>query len=189
MRRYYLKKDDQSSAGGVVLEGEETCMHYGTAMTYLGAKVYCHTCKTVGLIVGQGPRLSDTMMGKEAALDGDVCICKCDPPPVMIASQNDSFQELDSPALNPLHTAAQSHKASKAQSPQRRYSQRVFVWDSATGEPLKSQRFIADAEGVQQFGRTDQEGYATIETDIPKSFRIHIVFVSPKRDLTPSPGA
>jgi uncharacterized Zn-binding protein involved in type VI secretion len=90
VQRFLLKKGDKSTAGGVVLEGEERCMHHGTALTYIGAKVYCHTCKTAGFIVAKGPRWPDHMMGKEQALEGDICVCKCDPPPVMIASQRDS---------------------------------------------------------------------------------------------------
>lgn len=187
MRRYYLKEGDQSSADGVVLEGEETCTHYGTAMTYLGAKVYCRTCKTVGFIVGKGPRLPDTMMDKEMALDGDICACKCDPPPVMIASQSDSFQDIDSGPLAPLPEEkgpSQPYETSSV----RDYSQRFFVCDSSTGKPLRNRRFIADVEGEQQLGRTDGDGYATIETESPKTFRVHILFSSPKRDLIPGDG-
>ncbi|MGN7102204.1 PAAR domain-containing protein [Ralstonia holmesii] len=114
MRRNFLKKGDGSTAGAEVLEGEETCTHNGTALTFIGAKVYCYACKTVGLIAAQGPRWPDFMMEKEQALEGDICICKCQPPPIMIASQNDSFQSFEHHELaalgfgessNPLRTA------------------------------------------------------------------------------------
>lgn len=95
LRRNFLKKGDGSTAGAEVLEGEETCTHNGTALTFIGAKVYCHACKTVGLIAAQGPRWPHFMREKEQALEGDVCICKCQPPPIMIASQNDSFQSFE----------------------------------------------------------------------------------------------
>lgn len=190
MRRYYLKKGDWSSAGGVVLEGEETCTHQGTATTYLGAKVYCPTCKTTGVIVGQGPRLRYTVMGKEAALDGDICLCECEPPPVMTASQNDSYQQLNPDELKLMPRAYQSvspYPASAAPSCDR-YSQSVFAYDSVTGEPLRNRRFIADVEGEQRSGRTDANGYARLETDRPAEFRIHIVFSSPRRELAPASG-
>jgi uncharacterized Zn-binding protein involved in type VI secretion len=114
LRRNFLKKGDGSTVGAEVLEGEETCTHNGTALAFIGAKVYCHACKTVGLIAAQGPRWPDFMMEKEQALEGDVCICKCQPPPIMIASQNDSFQSFEHHELaalgfgessNPLRTA------------------------------------------------------------------------------------
>lgn len=191
MRRYYLKKGDRSSADGVILEGEETCTHYGTALAYLGAKIYCNTCKTEGFIAGKGPRLSDRIMGKESALDGDICICKCDPPPVLIASQDTDCQEVDAEAFTRRLVEEKSSQTDKAvnTSSDRKYSRRVFVWDSVTGEPLKNRRFIADVGGEQQSGRTDADGYATVETGDSKMFRIHVVFSSPKRDLTPSEGA
>ncbi|WP_186307961.1 PAAR domain-containing protein [Paraburkholderia sp. BCC1884] len=187
MRRYHLKQGDRSSAGGVVLDGDETCKHYGTAMTYIGAKVDCQTCFTVGFIVGTGPRLPYSMMGQNAALDGDICACACQPSPVMIASQNDLFQELDVCALthSPDGDNTRRLDAASTAPPARKHAQRVFVWDSITGEPLRNQQFIADIEGEQRSGRTDGDGYATLETDHSKAFRIHIVFSSPKRDLTP----
>ncbi|WP_025601640.1 PAAR domain-containing protein [Burkholderia sp. WSM2230] len=191
MRRYYLKKGDQSSAGGVVLEGEETYTHQGIAMTYLGAKVYCPTCKTTGVIVGQGPRLPYAMMSREAALDGDICVCNCKPSPVMTASQNDSYQELNRDEIRLTPRADQSvspYSASATPSPNR-YSQSIFVYDSVTGEPLKNRRFIASVEGEQRSGKTNANGYAHLETDGSAEFRIHIVFSSPRRELVPGPGA
>jgi hypothetical protein len=41
-------------------------------------------------------------MGKEDALEGDVCVCKCNPPPRMIASQYDMYQELESHDLEAM---------------------------------------------------------------------------------------
>ncbi|CAD6530438.1 hypothetical protein LMG28727_02657 [Paraburkholderia kirstenboschensis] len=190
MRRYHLKQGDHSSAGGIVLEGEETCTHFGTAMTYLGAKVYCPTCKTVGVIAGKGPRLSDTMMGKEAALDGDICVCNCEPPPVMSASQNNSYQQVNpgALALSPLaNESAWPHTAPSSMS-SHKYSQRIFIADSVTGEPLRNRSFIVDVEGEQRSGETDGDGYAELATNSSQAFRIHIVFSSPKRELSPHPG-
>ena len=41
MKRFYLKKGDRSSNGGVVLEGMDFFIHHGTPVTFLGAEVYC----------------------------------------------------------------------------------------------------------------------------------------------------
>ncbi|MBR8296263.1 PAAR domain-containing protein [Burkholderia cenocepacia] len=80
MKRFYLKKGDRSSNGGVVLEGMDFFMHHGTPVTFLGAKVYCSACESTGVIVGQGPRWPDSLMGKHAALEGDPerCLESCD---------------------------------------------------------------------------------------------------------------
>ncbi|WP_425320708.1 PAAR domain-containing protein [Burkholderia aenigmatica] len=71
MRRFYLKKGDRSSNGGVVLESMTFFVHHGTPMTFLGAEVYCSACDSIGVVVAHGPWRHDAIMGKHAALDGD----------------------------------------------------------------------------------------------------------------------
>lgn len=157
MRRYLLKKGDKSTNGGVVLEGVENCMHYGTPLTYIGAKVYCNGCKTTGVIVPKGPRWRDSMHGKEQALDGDLCVCKCTPSPIMLASQQDSFQSFDSHQL-----AAQSFTGNgSAMTGDYRgvYDERVRVID-ANGRPVASTPYhIRTASGAVYKGLTDSSGY------------------------------
>lgn len=88
MIRCNLVEGDRSSANGVTLEGIPQDTIDGKCMAFLGAKVYCPACKSTGQIVGVGPRHPNESMGKEEALDGDICVCECDPPPIMIASQD-----------------------------------------------------------------------------------------------------
>jgi uncharacterized Zn-binding protein involved in type VI secretion len=87
MKRSYLKVGDKSSVGGTVVEGIALTTHHGTQLTFLGAIVVCPACKSSWVIAEKGPRWPGEMMGKRAALEGDICICNCNPPPVMIASQ------------------------------------------------------------------------------------------------------
>ncbi|BAO88531.1 PAAR domain-containing protein [Caballeronia cordobensis] len=94
MRRYYLREGDKSTAGGVVTEGARNCTIYGIPQTYVDARVWCPTCNSEGRIVGIGPRWPDSIFGKEVALSDDICSCKCDPPPRMLASQTTDYQEL-----------------------------------------------------------------------------------------------
>ena len=95
VRRSLLLKGDVSSAGGVVLDGEETSKHYDTPLTYIGARVHCPACKSEGVIAARGPRWPHSIVGKEQALEGDICVCKCQPFPVMVASQFTSYEEFD----------------------------------------------------------------------------------------------
>ncbi|MEX3982806.1 PAAR domain-containing protein [Paraburkholderia sp. EG287A] len=99
MKRSYLKVGDKSTANGVVVEGIPFCSHAGVEITFVGAKVNCPACNSIGHIVATGPRLQMNMMGKERALEGDLCACKCDPQPKMIASQSSMFETFDSHAL------------------------------------------------------------------------------------------
>jgi uncharacterized Zn-binding protein involved in type VI secretion len=99
MKRSYLKVGDKSSANGVVVEGIPFCSHAGVEITFVGAKVNCPSCHSTGHIIATGPRLRMKMMGKDRALEGDLCACKCDPQPTMIASQSSMFETFDSNTL------------------------------------------------------------------------------------------
>jgi hypothetical protein len=63
-----------------------------------------------------------------------------------------------------------------------------LVWDRDTGESVTNQEFVADIGGVRQYGKTDGQGYAKIETNGEQAFNIHVVFSSPKRVLKPHQG-
>lgn len=159
----------------------------GTPVTYVGARVYCPVCKSEGVIVQQGRRLpSFDIKGREAALNGDLCVCRCERHPQMLASHNRAYVELDehSVANNVAGNAVEANEAKQVHSAlDKIYSRRIYVWDSSTGEALKHQAFVADVGGGRQLGKTDNDGYATIETRDSQAFRIHILFSSPKRNL------
>ncbi|RKP45998.1 PAAR domain-containing protein [Trinickia fusca] len=99
MRRSYLKIGDKSSVGGTVAEGIPKTTHYGTELTFIGAQVVCPACKSVGHIAAKGPRRPGSMMGKEPALEGDICVCKCSSPPVMLPSQSNMYESFESHEL------------------------------------------------------------------------------------------
>ena len=86
MRRAILKLGDRSTNGGVIVEGVDNCTDDGTPMSFIGARVWCNGCKSEGFIGSRGPHQIALMDGKQEALDGDICLCKCVPPPVMLAS-------------------------------------------------------------------------------------------------------
>ena len=99
MRRAILKLGDKTSAGGVVLEGVDSCRNHGTPITFIGAKIWCPACNSEGVIGWKGPHQKATMMGKQQALEGDLCLCKCDPPPVLLASQNNAWHVFEAHEL------------------------------------------------------------------------------------------
>lgn len=91
MRRNYLKVGDVASNGATIIEGIDKVKYHGVHLTYLYAKVRCPACNTIGIIVPWGPRRRGKLMGKEPALHNDLCACKCDPKPHLIASQSGMF--------------------------------------------------------------------------------------------------
>ncbi len=188
MRRYFIVMGDKTTAGGVVIQGEESCLNHGRPLAYHGAQVYCHACKTTGYICNVPPYRPMRLMGKQVAMENDICICKCDPPPRLLASQNNASMSFESHELAGMGHARPGADPSKGGQTTRRHSKRIYVSDSSTGEPLTNRPFIAEVEGHKQSGRTDDDGYATIETDGSKAFRIHVIFSSPKRNLTYGQG-
>lgn len=148
MNRSYLKVGDKSSAGGTVVEGIARTTHNGTELTFVGAQVSCPACKSVGRIVPTGPRWPDSWMEKQAALEGDICACKCEPPPVMIASQSDMFESYEGHELASMgYTAAGEsiEHATKA------YDQHFRIINS-DGEPVEGLPYViksADGTAVQ----------------------------------------
>ncbi len=97
------------------------------------------------------------MMGKESALEGDLCVCKCYPPPVMIASQNTMFQSFESHHLADMGFASNGTPLRKE--PVGDFDERVRVLDGA-GRPLSGVPFhIKTKSGAVHKGVTDSEGY------------------------------
>jgi len=158
MNRSYLKVGDKSSAGGIVVEGIPGTTHNGTELTFVGAQVSCPACKSIGRIVPAGPRWPDSWMEKPAALEGDICACKCEPPPVMIASQSDMFEIYEGHELVRMgYTPA----GESIEHTTKTYDQHFRVINS-DGEPVEGLPYVlksADGTAVQGVtmanGKTD----------------------------------
>ena len=181
MKRNYLKVGDKSSAGGTAIDGIPGCTHSSGELTFIGGKVSCPACSSTGHIAPKGPRWPGTMMGKEPALEGDVCICKCSQPPAMIASQGDMFQTFESHALSSMGVGSDVASDPAFAT----HLQRILIRDSSTGLPLPNQEYGVAMGGERQFGRTDDRGYAVVRSSGEKEFNLHVIFSAPKRDLKP----
>jgi uncharacterized Zn-binding protein involved in type VI secretion len=88
-RRAYIMQFDKTTSGGQVLDGDPDMRADGRNFSYLNARVSCPACNTEGYLAPRGERPDDRMSGRQPALDGDICWCKCDPKPRVLASQDD----------------------------------------------------------------------------------------------------
>ncbi|HVI41593.1 MAG TPA: PAAR domain-containing protein, partial [Anaerovoracaceae bacterium] len=155
--RFSVRCAKAAAYGGTVIEGIPTCTHHGTELTFIGAQVICPACNSTGRIVPKGPRWPSNMMGHESALDGDICVCKCHPPPTMLPSQDDMYQSFES------HHLAEQGFASNGlplkPEPLGDFDERVRVLDK-DGKPLSHIPFhIKTATGIIHKGLTDEEGF------------------------------
>jgi uncharacterized Zn-binding protein involved in type VI secretion len=88
VKRYSILDGDRSTASGTVHARPTTLSFSGRHVAHEGDDVACPACNSTGKIKCDGPRL--TMPGpggRRSALSDDLCICKCDPPPKLFASQ------------------------------------------------------------------------------------------------------
>lgn len=157
MKRYILRKGDKSTNGGVVLEGVDNCTDHGIPITFIGAKVWCNGCKSEGFIGSRGPHRDETMDGKQQALDGDICVCKCHPSPIVLASQDHNSHSWETGELAALGYDPCGRPLEKQ--PAGNYDERVRVID-ANGRPLSGTPYhIRTASGSVYKGLTDSSGY------------------------------
>ena len=142
--------------GGVVIEGMPFMRHHGTELTFVGAKVVCPACKTTGHIVPKGPRWPDNLMGKHAALEGDLCVCKCHPTPIMLASQSDMVETFEAHELAKMGFASNGAPLKQEALPD--FDEQVRVLDSE-GRPLSNVPYhIKTRSGAIHKGLTDSQG-------------------------------
>ncbi|WP_081073552.1 PAAR domain-containing protein [Burkholderia stagnalis] len=96
MRRRILIQGDKTTVGGVVLEGVQSGFNGGVPIAFHGAQIWCPVCKTNGRLVNDGPRQPMSFNGAQVGLENDLCICKCAPPPRLIASTDTMSMSFES---------------------------------------------------------------------------------------------
>jgi uncharacterized Zn-binding protein involved in type VI secretion len=172
MRRFLLRLGDKSTAGGVVLEGAENCSHHGIPIAFIGAKVWCEGCESSGYIESVGPHHPATMLGKQQALEGDICICKCSPPPVFSASQTSASHSWEDEWGDMGYAA--SLVASQGER-RATHHERFRLCDRA-GKPMRDTYYtLRLSTGEIEHGTTDEHGRtARYTTDSAQPIRFYI---------------
>ncbi|WP_179258426.1 PAAR domain-containing protein [Caballeronia sordidicola] len=153
MKRYAIKLYDKSTSGAYVTQGEESVKHHGTPVAIVGGPIYCPTCKSDGYIVATGPRHHTSFKGKEMALENDLGMCKCRPPPRMIASQSTMSQSFTSDFL-----AAEGYTPSGIPL-LRHHDEAITLRDYRTRRPLVNVQYrLRDGLQILATGVTDANG-------------------------------
>ncbi|MGJ7582318.1 PAAR domain-containing protein [Variovorax sp. RHLX14] len=93
-KRFYIHVGDTTTSAGKVLTGLSTSTWHGMPNAFDGDAVECPKCGSVGQIRTVGSRISSVgSHGRQRALSGDLCLCKCSPPPRLVASQETAWTE------------------------------------------------------------------------------------------------
>ena len=163
MRRYTITEGAKTSAGGTVIKASSNGSILGARIALEGDLVFCSGCGRQGRIACIGPRLVELWNNVPVALENDICICGCTPPPQLIPNQTIRSQQIDA-------TIVAAHEACAARTvpaPLDDSSQRIeescdlyfLVTDESTEVPLVDRQYRIDLETGACFeGRTDYEG-------------------------------
>lgn len=174
MRRNVIRRGDKTTSDGEVLEGESLYQHGGRPVAFVGAKVSCPACKCTGEIVNVPPFRTMTVGGKQAALEGDLCVCKCSPPPQIIASQVSLFQSFGTgqgKASSPSTAAPMAHFPTVVPHAQQ------FQLLTSEGVPIPQAKYkIVCSSGRVLSGVTDGSGRTErIKTQDAESIKLYLV--------------
>lgn len=170
MRRAILKLGDKSTNGGVVTEGIDNCTHHGTSITFIGARVWCNGCQSEGVIGWKGPHRDAAIMGKQEALDGDICICKCTPSPVMLASQDSDWHSFTTEEW----AAMDGGTSGTSMTGEYRGAYDEQIRARGNGATPGYPYFIETSDGRTRSGRLDGTALMPrIDTDIAASYTVH----------------
>lgn len=92
VRRYDILVGDRTTNDGTVIRGDPLDKVGEREQAYELDPVWCPGCQSMGRIVCVGPRFSSKGPdGREAALSDDLCVCKCEPSPLLVPSQMTSW--------------------------------------------------------------------------------------------------
>lgn len=95
MKRHTITEGAKTTAGGVVIIGSGYNAINGARIALESDLVYCKACRSCGHILCVGPRIQETWDGRQIALEDDLCICGCTPPPRLIPSQHVHYQTIN----------------------------------------------------------------------------------------------
>jgi uncharacterized Zn-binding protein involved in type VI secretion len=171
--RYHIRLGDKTTVDGTVIDGSATEIAMGHCLAHEGDKVSCPKCHSMGQIVCDGPRWSFTGQdGRQAALSGDICLCKCNPAPRLVASQTSMSMHMDaSPGIG---TGAGQGATAQSTLP---HDEQFLLRDKATGKTLGNVPYrVQTASGNVISGVTDGNSRTQrIRTDAAEQLVFHLL--------------
>lgn len=162
IERYLITLGDTTTADGRVTTANSCRTINDIPVAYEGDHVACPKCNSVGVIKPSGPRISETRDGREVALQDDLCICKCNPPPRLVASQNFVCQIVDdewhAAEVVSAATAAELKNRTKVASASEPDAVAILLRDPETKEPFKYRPYRLQLANTAIEGTTDHNG-------------------------------
>lgn len=165
--RRWLTDAGRSTAGGVPKASSEAMTHMGNKCILDGDSIYCPKCKTTGYVKHVKPDANAWLISvgngvsKMQCLSDDLCICKCTPPPRMIASDIETEQTACHVHSSEIVGDAVHWYIATGNDPSAigiTHDQRFKLTDENTGEPISGQSYVLECNGHTVEGETDADG-------------------------------
>ncbi|WP_310086575.1 PAAR domain-containing protein [Paraburkholderia phenoliruptrix] len=183
--RYNIVDGDKTTADGIAIASSNSCLNMGKALVMLGDYAECPKCNSKGRIVGDGPRRPTKLMGRQPALNNDLCMCSCEEKPRLINSLSSLWEEVgpDEAGKQCSSASAGIPGAELKQGGEPQLGRRFQFVDSETQEPLANRRYVANVDGQTRHGVTDESGFADIDGRPGSDIQVHLVFKAPTGNL------
>lgn len=129
-------------------------------------------------------------MGKQPALNYDLCMCSCEEKPRLINSLSSLWKEVgadDAGKQNSSQSTGNPGAEPKLDGDPQLGRRFQFV-DSDTEEPLPNRQYVANVDGQTSQGMTDESGVADIDGRPGSDIQVHLVFKAPTGNLKVQEG-
>ncbi|GAB7522252.1 PAAR domain-containing protein [Paraburkholderia sp. 2C] len=182
MKRRIAVVGDTLTSGGYVLPYEQKTgfTFHGHAAALIGGNAYCETCHSTGTIAkAGGPKRISYMGAREAALDRDIVLCKCERHPQIIAvhagnsTVDDEAERYAAAARSTEMNRSDASNAHAYARPGAAYDEQVAA--RARHAALPGYPYVIEtADGKCIRGRIDGTGHLPrVHTDSDVTYSIH----------------
>lgn len=158
MKRDTITLNAPTTTGGKVISASSAMRIDGVNIALEGDKAFCPVCKREGTIRCDGPRLGETYCGKNAALDGDLCVCGCPVPPKLIAAQTVRSQNLGGGGADAWAQAVAAAKAVHAEPEDKRHAGKAVFVNEGSARPVATAPFTTSGKRNAAPGVTGGDG-------------------------------
>lgn len=141
LKRAFIRDGDTTTARGTVqARAQQWPVTQGNDAKHAcfeGDPVSCPACRSVGSTKCVPPfRRSTGPDGRQANLDGDLCVCKCPVPPRLVARHHDSTMGFSADEVLNMPAASAWMAYAGHAWPSSRYDEFFVVHDAQTGRPV-----------------------------------------------------
>jgi uncharacterized Zn-binding protein involved in type VI secretion len=178
--RYAIREGDETTAGGKMVSAAFRASHYGRRLCAEGDAIDCPACGTTGVAALSGSRDGSYFTnGRMFVLEGDLCMCACPVPPLLVTDQRDIST---TGGFGDAHrSSAQVQREITEYKIKRgidtdRYDLHFQLLDEDTKKPAANRRYrMTYSQGTVE-GKTDENGLTeTVESDRPETVQIELL--------------